>query len=205
MLLPGLQKERDGIVKMKDALNAPYLTGEKIYLAPFTRQHLHDPKYIRWMNDLSLTSQLALGDYVMPVTFEQLDAYYSKNGLSRNGVFFAVHEKKTECFIGTAKLGHIDWLTRSAEFGRILGEKKLRGKGYGTEIIALILEYAFRTLNLNKVSAGTHAGNLSALKTYQKFSFKIEGRIRQACYLNGYLVDGIRVGILRDEWEKSKG
>ncbi len=185
-------------------LKAPYLSGIKIYLTPFTRQHLENPKYLAWMNDLSLTSNLVISDYLMPVTFEQLEEYYSKNGLTRNGVFFAIHEKCTDEFIGTAKLAHIDWLTRSAEFGRVIGDEEARGKGYGTEIIALILDYAFLTLNLNKVSAGTHADNKAALKTYQKFNFQIEGRIRQACYKDGKLIDTIRVGILRSEWDKSK-
>lgn len=189
--------------KSQGPLNTPYLKGEKISLVPFTREHLENPKYMAWMNDVKLTSQLALGDYVMPVTFEQLDAYYSKNGLSRNGVFFAVHENKTNRFIGTAKLAHIDWLTRCGEFGRVLGDKDSQGKGYGTEIISLILDYAFNVLNLNKVAAGTHADNIAALKTYEKFNFKIEGRIRQACYTNGKLTDTVRVGILRKEWEKS--
>ncbi len=137
----------------------------------------------------------------MPVSFEQLESYYSRNAFSGHSVFFAVHERETDEFVGTAKLAHFNWVSRFAEFGRVIGEKDARGKGFGTEIIKLILDYCFQTLNLNKVVAGTHAGNIAALKTYEKFGFKVEGTIRQAWYRNGKMVDTIRVGLLREEWE----
>jgi len=179
----------------------PYLVGEKIYLAPFTRQHLESPQYRRWLNDLEITSNLGMLEYLMPVSFEQLESYFQQNAFSGHSILFAVHEKKTNEFVGTAKLAHFNWLARYAEFGRVIGEKAAREKGYGTEIIKLILDYCFQTLNLNKVVAGTNDGNIGALRTYEKFGFKIEGRIRQAWYKDGQMVDSIRVGLLREEWE----
>ena len=180
----------------------PFLRGEKIFLAPFTRKHLHSPEYLAWMNDLEITSNLVLSDYLFPVRFNQLEEYYLKNVSAKNGAFFAVHEKKSGRFIGTCKLSPFDPIVRSAEFGRVIGEKAARGKNYGTEIIRLLADYAFGTLNLNKLTAGTHSENAAALRTYQKMGFKVEARIREACYKDGKYLDVIRVGLLRREWKK---
>lgn len=179
----------------------PYLEGYKIFLAPFTRHHLETRRYKRWLNSLEITSNLGMLEYLMPVSFQQLESYYLSNAFSGHSILFAIHEKDTDDFVGTAKIGHIDWLSRCAEFGRVIGEKDARGKGYGTEVIKLILEYCFRVLNLNKVVAGTNADNIAALKTYEKFNFKIEGTIRKSWFKNGKLIDTVRVGLLRDEWQ----
>lgn len=179
----------------------PYLVGQKIYLALFTRQHLEDSRYQRWLNNLETTSNLGMLEYVMPVSFEQLEAYYTRNAFSGHSVLFAVHVKETDEFIGTTKVGPIHWIPRCAEFGRMIGTPSARGKGYGTEIIVLILEYCFRTLNLNKVTAGALANNIAALRSQEKCGLKIEGRIRQAWFKDGEMADAIRVGILREEWE----
>lgn len=179
----------------------PYLVGQKICLAPFTRQHLESPQYQCWLNDLETASNFGMLEYLMPVSFEQLEAYYVHNAFSGHSVLFAVHEKEMGAFVGTAKVGPIQWVPRHAEFGRMIGEPSARGKGYGTEIIVLILEYCFRTLNLNKVTAGALANNIAALRSQEKCGLKVEGRIRQAWFRDGEMVDAIRVGILREEWE----
>ena len=179
----------------------PYLVGEKIYLAPFTRQHLESPRYRCWLSDLETTSSLGMLEYIMPVSPEQLEAYYDRNAFSGHSILFAVHEQGTDTFVGTAKLGPIQWIQRCAEFGRMIGEPLARGKGYGTEIIELLLQYAFQTLNLNKVTAGSLANNVAALKSQENCGLVVEGRIRQAWFKDGEWVDTVRVGILREEWE----
>ena len=196
------KKKAEGSVVSDNFSTIPYLTGEKVYLAPFTRRHLESKRYYRWMNSLEITSQLGMLEYLMPVSSKQLEAYYSTNAFSGHSILFAVHEKQSDKFIGTSKLGHLNWVSRCAEFGRVIGEKDSRGKGYGTEIIKLILEYAFLILNLNKVVAGTNVDNISALKTYEKVGFKIEGTIRKSWYKDGKLVDTIRVGLLKEEWDE---
>ena len=196
------KNKADDSVVSNDLLTIPYLTGEKIYLAPFTRRHLESEQYYRWMNSLKITSQFGMIEYLMPVSSKQLEAYYSTNAFSGHSILFAVHEKQSDKFIGTSKLGHLNWVSRCAEFGRVIGEKDMRSKGYGTEIIKLILEYAFLILNLNKVVAGTSVENIAALKTYEKFGFKIEGTIRKSWYKDGKLVDTIRVGLLKEEWDE---
>jgi len=47
-------------------------------------------------------------------------------------------------------------------------EKEQWGKGYATEAISLVVNYAFNNLNLHRVTAGCTELNLGSLKAFQK-------------------------------------
>ena len=78
-------------------------------------------------------------------------------------------------FIGTAKIGHINWRSGIADVGIMIGEKKYWGKGLGTEVVNLITKYAFDYLSLRKLVAGTNANNIGMCKCFFSNGFKKEG------------------------------
>ncbi len=108
--------------------------------------------------------------------------------------------------IGGISLFNIDWTSRSAMFGISIYDPKKWGKGYGQESINLILDFAFRTLNLNRVELDTFDFNKRAQKCYLKVGFKEVGRRRKARFIDGQYHDDIIMDVLKDEWlAKSKG
>jgi RimJ/RimL family protein N-acetyltransferase len=81
-----------------------------------------------------------------------------------------------------------------------IGEREFWGKGYGTEMMKLCLQYAFTELNVHRVSLGLHEYNPRALRSYQKAGFRMEGRTRQDLMREGKRYDSLWMGILREEW-----
>jgi RimJ/RimL family protein N-acetyltransferase len=57
----------------------------------------------------------------------------------------------------------------------ITGEKDCWGKGYGTEAMRLLLDYAFNLLNLHSVMLGAFAFNQRALRFVQEPGFRKSG------------------------------
>ena len=76
----------------------------------------------------------------------------------------------------------------------------MQDKGYGTEAIHLILDMAFRELDMNRVSIGVVGLNIRALEFYRKIGFKQEGILEQGYYCKGEYSDFIMMRILRGEW-----
>jgi [ribosomal protein S5]-alanine N-acetyltransferase len=176
----------------------PFLESVDIYFIPMD-EDIHDD-YFKWINDRTIIENLETGQF--PKSKQQLMNYVKSVNDNPNYVFFAVIEKKTKIYIGNAKLGPIDWLNRTAEYGRIIGEESAQGKGYGTAIAELLLHYAFMILNLNKVTAGALADNMASIKSNEKVGLEIEGKLKQQIFKNGKYKDAIRMGITRARYNE---
>lgn len=57
-------------------------------------------------------------------------------------------------------------------FGFVIVDSSKRGKGYGREMIALALKYAFEILKVNKVTIGVFENNMPAYYCYKAAGFK---------------------------------
>jgi len=101
-----------------------------------------------------------------------------------------------------AGLFHLEWTNRSAEFGIFSGDKSRWDKGYGTEILQLILKHAFDALNLNRVYLRVFAANARAKRSYEKAGMVPAGKMRQAIFRHGQYIDVHIMNILRSEWRK---
>lgn len=108
--------------------------------------------------------------------------------------------------IGMIGLYHIDHRMHRAEIGStMVGDPESRGKGFATEMIVLLLEYAFVDLNLHRIYAYAIDTNTSSLRVKQKCGFTIEGTLRQDHFTNGQFHDVYIMGILREEWMQNNG
>ena len=85
---------------------------------------------------------------------------------------------------------------------RSAGEKKYWGKGLGEEACKLVLDYAFKTLNLNKVILGVYGNHKAGIRTYRKAYFAVEGRIKQYYNFDGRFVDKVIMGISRRTFDQ---
>jgi diamine N-acetyltransferase len=88
-------------------------------------------------------------------------------------VFIAEATGDPSCPIGQASLYHIDWTSRSAEFGRLLiGEPAARGRGLGREITRALLELGFNAWGLTRVHLEVLAHNTRAIGIYLHCGFQ---------------------------------
>ena len=73
-----------------------------------------------------------------------------------------------------------------------------------SEAIGLMVDYAFHTLNLNKLTCGCYSLNKASLKAFQKNGFEIEGIRKKHRYNNGGYIDTILLGLLNEEKVEKK-
>lgn len=178
-------------------MDHPFIIGKKIYLRGLGRSDL-EGDYFDWLNDREVTKFLDSG--VFPNTTEKMEEYYRTTVLSTNNVVLAIIDKKSDQHVGNIKLGPMNWITRVAPLGIMIGNKDFWGKGCGTEAIRLVLDYAFKRLNLHKVIAGIAAIHQGSIKAFQKAGFGIEGRAKSQFFLEGEYHDSLYLGITKEHF-----
>ena len=77
--------------------------------------------------------------------------------------------------IGHVQLKNIDADKRECELGVTMQNDSLKGKGYGTQIIKLALDYAFENLGVTSVYAKTVPTNTRSQHVLEKVGFKFIG------------------------------
>lgn len=102
--------------------------------------------------------------------------------------------------VGRTDLFSVDRLNGVAAFGIGIGEPERWGKGFGTDAVNALVDFAFGELRLERVWLSTDAANTRAQRAYAKAGFVVEARRRHAWVENGRMLDEIRMSLLREEW-----
>lgn len=178
------------------------LKGERITLRVVRRNDL--PRLCEFSNDLEV--ELAgSADPPLPQSLERLQADYDQQAAKggRDGAWFAIETDGK--LIGQCGLNGFEENKGTAhrcELGIAIGDKAYWGRGYGREAIRVLLDYAFRHWNVNRVWLRTNSTNERALRCYRACGFVEEGRLREHEWRNGQYADTVVMGILRTEWER---
>jgi RimJ/RimL family protein N-acetyltransferase len=107
-----------------------------------------------------------------------------------------------EAFIGWCGLTRWNPEYRSASSGYCLDDAAW-GHGYATEAARALLQWAFDTLDLNRVQTETGTRNLTSARVLEKLGFVREGRLREDRVVNGAVSDSWVFGLLRRNWRPS--
>jgi len=177
-----------------------FLEGRRVCLRPIDMGDME--RFFRWFNDPALRRLLLLP---FPTTRMGEREFIDKMVHLKDGVVLSIVVKKGGRLIGNVSLFKLQSVHRSAELGIAVADLSMASKGYGTEAMRLMLDYAFGTLNLNRVELSVHDFNRRALAAYRKLGFVEEGRKRQSYFCDGKYHDDIVMGILRSEWNALKG
>jgi ribosomal-protein-alanine N-acetyltransferase len=103
-------------------------------------------------------------------------------------------------FLGWCGLVRWNPIYRSASMGYCLNEAAW-GQGCATEAADALLQWAFDTLDLNRVQAETDTRNAASARVLEKLGFLREGTLREDCVVNGDVSDSWVYGLLRREWQ----
>lgn len=178
-------------------MHHPFIVGKKLYLRGLEISDL-EGSYFQWLNDREVTKYMDSGNF--PNNMASMEQFYQGTVLSNDNVFFAIADIETDKHIGNVKLGPINWISRISPLGIMIGDKDYWGKEYGSESVKLVVEYAFKVLNLHKVTLGVVATHEAAVKVYEKSGFKIEGRAKEQFYLDGEYYDTLFMGMTKDDF-----
>ena len=124
---------------------------------------------------------------------------------SVNQHWFSIRALEDNKLLGDIDLFVVNWSSRDAFVGLGIGEREFWGKGYGTDVMRVMLRYAFTEVNLNRVTLNVFEYNPRAIRSYEKAGFRHEGRERQVLNKEGRRWDMVYMGILREEWMEQNG
>jgi len=173
------------------------ITGKTIVLREYRSEDLSALR--GWVNDNETTKYLG-GFYRRPQTWEQTEEWLMRrlNG-DAGGESFVIADREGMKYLGQCDLMMIDSVARKAELAIVLSpENRLRG--IGKEALSLLLSYAFRTLNLNRVWLKCAVNNKPAVSCYKSVGFREEGILRSDLFIDGEYADAVVMGILKEEF-----
>lgn len=173
----------------------PILSGPRVELRALQERDL--PKVYAWKNDYELTVQI--GAHPMPTSRHEVEKWFRKNQSDKNQYLFGIYAKGKSSAVGLARLMFIDWINSNAELGIYIADRKLRGRGLGRESVELLVDFAFRALNLHKVHLRVAESNKTAIELYRRCGFTPEGTLREHFWTAGRFEDVLVMGNVREE------
>jgi RimJ/RimL family protein N-acetyltransferase len=120
--------------------------------------------------------------------------------LSPASYYFSIRTLEDDRLIGELALDVVNWSGGDAFVGLGIGEPEYWGKGYGTDVMKVLLRFAFSEVNLRRVTLSVFEYNPRAIRSYEKAGFRHEGRMRKVLNKEGKRWDVLFMGILREEW-----
>lgn len=139
--------------------------------------------------------------YALPASIDSIHAKWNKLRDDSSSIVFIICNKNPDKPIGITAFHRIDWVSRMAIFYIAIADSENRSKGFGSEAMRLNIEYAFNTLNLNRIQLHVAIKNEKAISVYKKSGFVIEGTLRQAMFRNGKYHDFYVMGLLKEEYQ----
>lgn len=175
-----------------------FLSGDKVYLRAFESIDLAMVTRIENHPDPRETLF-----YALPTNAETQKEKIAALINNPNTILFTICKKSDNQPIGQTYLIRIDWVGKMATFYLGIADKENWSKGFGSDTVKLILNYAFSELNLNRIQLHVAEKNTAAIKIYKKHGFIIEGKLREAMYQHGRYWDFNLMGILKSDWKKN--
>lgn len=164
--------------------------------APKTEDH---ETMAKWTNDAEFARMLD-SDPARPHGVDYWADQDKENKEKKDLFNFRIRTLEDDKLIGFLGL----WVSWSNQMCRVrigIGEPEYWGRGYGSDALHLLVNYAFRELNVYKISLNVAQYNARAIRAFEKVGFTHEGAIRALIYRDGQRYDELQMGTIRPEWE----
>jgi RimJ/RimL family protein N-acetyltransferase len=170
------------------------LRGERVRLVPSDAdQHLENA--LRWFNDPEVTNLL---DVFWGVTRGEEVAFFERMATQRENNLQWALLNENDRHIGFIALHNIDWRTRCASGGLMIGERSAWGQGYASDAVRTRTRFAFEQLGLHRIEGQTL--NPAMRRVYEKCGYRHEGTARKLRWRNGQWHDVERYAILEEDY-----
>lgn len=170
------------------------LRGERVALRRYKESELQ--QILLWYMDRDL-NRLAGFAYNEPNISKVRSNMLSAFG--KDPMNLVIEYLETGEAIGTIQLYDINRYDGNCMLGIRIGSKDYQGKGLGTEAIMLLVNHAFKDLNLKRVSLKVYDYNEYAIKCYLKTGFEVEGHLRKSAKVEGVYYDEVLMSIINQE------
>ena len=172
------------------------IRGALVYLRPF---EVDDVEIVhRWFEDARVASIMGEPPRSLARRRQRFEAAMAGQG--DDFFAFIICRLDDDVPVGRTDLFDIDRHHGSTCFGITIGDPEQWGKGYGTDAVNALVDFAFGQLRLERVWLDTDIGNARAQAAYTKAGFVREGVLRHSWFQDGRWSDDVRMAMIRDEW-----
>ena len=114
---------------------------------------------------------------------------------------FAMFDKKENRYVGCTRYANISFKDKRLEIGWTWIDPLLQGSGINKHNKFLMLQFAFETLNLNRVELKTAGTNLKSQRAMEKIGAVREGVLRKHSINDvGVTRDTVYYSFINDDW-----
>ncbi|WP_342560568.1 GNAT family protein [Psychrobacillus sp. FSL W7-1457] len=157
-----------------------------IYIRPFIVSDAEE------LLDLEIRNRAFLQNYSVALpenywtieTQKELIEKWAQNSTKDSAYQFGIFKVDADVLIGSISLFQV---VRGPRQSALLGyslDQAHNGKGYTTEATALVIKYAFETLNLHRIEAGVMPNNTGSIRVLEKVGFHNEGLAKKSVEIN---------------------
>ena len=167
--------------------------------------------YVRWRTTGEWREYDAPWEQGPPLETEE-----QKEGLRRRFLHTCaepVPDFRQSALIATTEGRPLGWVNRygggaspvACKVGIDICEDEFLSRGFGTEALALWIDYLFSNPALHRVGLDTWSFNQRMVRVAQKLGFAQEGAEREQLQWRGEWLGLLHFGLLRQEWEARRG
>ena len=143
-------------------------------------------------------TEFMLGGWSFPISSIRQNEWIQNLDNMHETLRCMIVDKKTGSTVGVIMLTKIDYKNGNAEIHIKLGSE-YRGKGYGSDAMTALIEYAFNELRLHLIYGQINIKNITSLKMFEKCGFIYEGTIKHRLYKKGSYYDMKIFSIINDK------
>lgn len=156
---------------------------------------------VQWFDDATLRRQIH-GGAPAPIGLETEQEWIRQHmGPMEDQQHYAIETMEGE-FIGVCSYSDVCWRNRNCKVGWFLGAADMRGRGYGTDMIRLLLNICFEELGMHKVSLDVFSYNEGAIRLYERLGFVREATKREHVFTQGKYWDEYTYSMLEGEYRR---
>jgi RimJ/RimL family protein N-acetyltransferase len=134
----------------------------------------------------------------IPLSRKQVEALLDKWGQAKDEAHLAIILTERQELVGHAEM-EWEWDPHAPWISVVISPTSQR-RGYGTEVIGLLLKHLFENTVAHNISSWMADWNQAAREFAKSLGFQESGRFRREGFHQGQYYDGILVDILRPEW-----
>ena len=163
-------------------------------LAPFMA-YRNDPEVARYQTWDSCDEQEAM-------TFIR-EMESARPGVPGEWFQFAIESREMGALVGDCALRVDEHEPYRAEIGFTLAREH-QGKGFASEAVSCLLDYAFDALGLHRVVAIADCRNASSAALLEQLGMRREGHFIENVWFKGGWADEYLYAVLKDEWLRER-
>ncbi|HPF78240.1 MAG TPA: GNAT family N-acetyltransferase [Alphaproteobacteria bacterium] len=182
----------------KQAALKPRLQGFRVLLKAPEEKDYQEWALVRAKNQEFLTPyepQWA-EDCLTNAYFKRRLARQDEEYRAGRGCYFLIHHRRSGDIIGGINLNNIQMGAACfASLGYWI-DSDYQGQGYMKEAAALVIDYAFNTLHLKRLNAGSLPHNARSIGLLKSLGFEEEGYAKKYLQINGAWQDHVLFGLI---------